>query len=65
MVYGRGMTEQARETRGQASVLKREETGWDMQRRAFLAIRPGPPITGQLLVVDGGATLVGPSCASQ
>ena len=29
MVYSRGMTEQARETRRQASVLKREGTGWD------------------------------------
>ena len=29
MVYARGMTEKARETRRQASVLKREGTGWD------------------------------------
>jgi hypothetical protein len=30
MVYSRGMTEQERETRRQASVLKREGTGWDI-----------------------------------
>ncbi len=30
MVYARGMTEQARDTRRQASVLKREGTGWDI-----------------------------------
>ena len=30
MVYSRGMTEQARETRRRASVLNREGTGWDL-----------------------------------
>ena len=30
MVYAHGMTDQARDTRRQASVLKREGTGWDI-----------------------------------
>jgi NAD(P)-dependent dehydrogenase (short-subunit alcohol dehydrogenase family) len=45
MVYARGMTEQARDTRRQASVLKREGTGWDIGgavRFLLLHHRPGP-----------------------
>jgi len=66
MVYTRGMTEQARDTRGQASVLKREGTGWDVGGAVrFLLSDQSRYITGQTLIVDGGATLVGPSRESQ
>ncbi|MGE0224417.1 MAG: SDR family NAD(P)-dependent oxidoreductase [Acetobacteraceae bacterium] len=65
MVYARGMTDQARETRRQASVLKREGTGWDIGSAVrFLLSEQARYITGQSLSVDGGATLVGPSRAS-
>ena len=65
MVYGRGMTEEARETRRNASVLAREGTGWDIGSAVrFLLSEQARYITGQTLVVDGGATLVGPSRAS-
>ncbi len=66
MVYARGMTEQARDTRRDASVLKREGTGWDIGGAVrFLLSDQARYITGHTLVVDGGATLVGPSRASQ
>jgi NAD(P)-dependent dehydrogenase (short-subunit alcohol dehydrogenase family) len=66
MVYARGMTEQARDTRRQATVLKREGTGWDIGGAVrFLLSDQARYITGHTLVVDGGATLVGPSRASQ
>jgi NAD(P)-dependent dehydrogenase (short-subunit alcohol dehydrogenase family) len=66
MVYSRGMTEQARETRRRASVLNREGTGWDIGSAVrFLLSDQARYITGHVLVVDGGATLVGPSRASQ
>lgn len=66
MVYARGMSEQARETRRRASVLNREGTGWDIGSAVrFLLSDQARYITGHVLVVDGGATLVGPSRASQ
>jgi NAD(P)-dependent dehydrogenase (short-subunit alcohol dehydrogenase family) len=64
MVYAPGMSEQARDVRRQASVLKREGTGWDIGGAVrFLLSDQARYITGQTLVVDGGATLVGPSRA--
>jgi NAD(P)-dependent dehydrogenase (short-subunit alcohol dehydrogenase family) len=65
MVYAKSMTEQARETRRKASVLEREGTGWDIGAAVrFLLSEQARYITGQILGVDGGATLVGPSRAS-
>lgn len=65
MVYARGMTDQARETRKNASVLRTEGTGWDIGMAVrFLLSDQARYITGQSLSVDGGATLVGPSRAS-
>jgi NAD(P)-dependent dehydrogenase (short-subunit alcohol dehydrogenase family) len=62
MVYGTGMSEPARDLRRRASVLGIEGTGWDIGHAVrFLLSDHARYITGQTLVVDGGATLVGPS----
>jgi len=65
-VYERGMTDAAREQRRRASVLAVEGTGWDIGHAVrFLLSAQARYITGHTLVVDGGATLVGPSRDSQ
>jgi len=57
----RNMSEEAREDRRKASVLGMEGSGWDVGMAVlFLASARARFITGQTLVVDGGATLVGP-----
>jgi NAD(P)-dependent dehydrogenase (short-subunit alcohol dehydrogenase family) len=66
MVYARGMSPAARDQRRRASVLAREGTGWDIGQAArFLLSGHARYITGHVLVVDGGATLVGPARESQ
>jgi len=66
MVYQRGMSAEARDRRRRASVLGTEGTGWDVGHAVrFLLSDHARYITGQTLVVDGGATLSGPERASE
>ena len=62
MVYGSGMSDEARQRRKDASVLGLEGTGWDVGNAVrFLLSGQARYITGQTLVVDGGITLVAPA----
>jgi NAD(P)-dependent dehydrogenase (short-subunit alcohol dehydrogenase family) len=61
LVVSEGLTEEQRAIRAKASPLGTEGTGWDIGWAAlFLASDESRWITGQLLCVDGGMTLVGP-----
>lgn len=66
LVYAGGMSDKARDDRRRASVLGREGTGWDVGNAVrFLLSAQARYITGHTLVVDGGATLVGPARSNE
>ncbi|MBT5665309.1 MAG: SDR family oxidoreductase, partial [Rhodospirillaceae bacterium] len=66
MVYAHGMSDNARDQRRKASLLAIEGMGWDIGNAVrFLLSNRARYITGQTLVVDGGATLRGPQRDSQ
>ncbi|KAL1952444.1 hypothetical protein VTO42DRAFT_5391 [Malbranchea cinnamomea] len=57
MMYGRGMSEEAREARRKRSLLGTEGSGWDCAGAAvFLAGPHARWMTGVVLPVDAGAT---------
>lgn len=61
MVYADGMSEEMRELRRKASPLGIEGTAWDVAQAAlFLVSDEARYITGVVLPVDGGVTLVSP-----
>jgi NAD(P)-dependent dehydrogenase (short-subunit alcohol dehydrogenase family) len=63
-MYTGQMTPAGREARRMASVLGLEGLGWDIGHAVrFLLSAQARYITGQTLVVDGGASLVGPARA--
>jgi NAD(P)-dependent dehydrogenase (short-subunit alcohol dehydrogenase family) len=62
MVYARGMSDDVRQRRRQASALGIEGTGWDIGHAVrFLLSDQARYITGHILVVDGGTSLTAPA----
>lgn len=58
MMYGPGMSAEARESRKNRSLLKTEGNGWDVGAAVrFLAGDEARWITGVILPVDAGATV--------
>jgi NAD(P)-dependent dehydrogenase (short-subunit alcohol dehydrogenase family) len=58
----RNLTPERRALRTAASLIKREGTGWDTAQLArFLLSDQSRFMTGQSIVLDGGASLIGPS----
>ena len=61
MVYSAGMSDELRERRKNASLLKQEGEPWDIAWAAvFLASDEAKYVTGVILPVDGGVTVRGP-----
>ncbi len=58
----RNLTPERRRLRAEASLMKREGSGWDTGHLArFLLSEQSKFMTGQSICLDGGASLVGPS----
>jgi NAD(P)-dependent dehydrogenase (short-subunit alcohol dehydrogenase family) len=58
----RNLTPERRHLRAQASLMKKEGSGWDTGHLArFLLSEQSKFLTGQSICLDGGASMVGPS----